>query len=891
MEFSPAEKIAKLMRRGGVRLLYMYFPHEDGPDAGLLINRLDAEESLSRDYRYTVTALSDDWHIPANQVQGRMICVELKGEDGRSRFFNGYCQQFTRTAVENSLAHYELILTPWLAQFALRKTNCLFHRQSIQAQSKEIFLQSGMAQHDFRMRSADPERTYSCQFDETDHNYLHRRWEEMGWHYWYEHSLQGHRLILSDSSGHADPIDGAADVVWHHAGGDNRHDKILQWQPQHKLCSGSASLSSWDFKQPATQFAHASGAHDLGKASAREVYEYQDLYGFKDAAHGAQQAAVRVAQLQTEGVRIQGRSNVRRMQPGRWFRLQRDRLGQFLEDEAKEYLLVSVRHQADNNFLNEAGAAAQYENSFTCVPLQYDWRPGPGFNSHDVRMPGVDSATVIGPSGQEIHTDGFGRVKVRFHWDREGEQNTAWLRVSSQWAGGELGMMNLPRIGQEVLVQWLGGSPDRPIIIGSVYNARNMPPWRLPSQQALSGLRSRELQPGGGNGARGRSNHLILDDTQDNIQAQLKSDHACSQLSLGALTRIENNSGRRDARGEGWELATNAWGVARAGSGMLLTTEARDDVAGPAKSMAETMHRLYSAREQQQVLTKLAEQHGAQDEGQNEVLDKLKKQNQQIRGAPAGDDFPELAAPHLVLASPAGIASTTRKSTHICSDEHTALTTGKNLSIASGKNLFASIRNTFRLFVHKAGMKLIAAGGDIDIEALKNNINILAKLDIKQEAERITITAKEEVVINGGGSYIKLNAGGIEQGCKGPWVAHAATHSMVGPKNIPVKIELNPVKEEGPHEISVMALSAEGKALQDAVVTFFDPEQQKVLAKKVLDASGITEKVEAAHNQIYNALVGFEGWSVQFEEIVDELEELGEFDPGVLDEDRDSEHL
>src|SRR5690606_2471476 len=144
-------------------------------------------------------------------------------------------------------------------------------------------------------------------------------------------------------------------------------------------------------------------------------------------------------------------------------------------------------------------------------------------------------------------------------WDRVGtrdERSSAWVRVATPWGGSELGVAALPRVGSEVLVQWLGGSPDRPVVTGTVFNEARQPPWSLPAQHALTGMRSRELAPDGGNAAGGRSNHLILDDTHNGIQAQLKSDHAHSQLSLGHIARIEDNSGRKDARGEGFELAT-----------------------------------------------------------------------------------------------------------------------------------------------------------------------------------------------------------------------------------------------------------------------------------------------------------------------------------------------
>ena len=461
----------------------------------------------------------------------------------------------------------------------------------------------------------------------------------------------------------------------------------------------------------------------------------------------------------------------------------------------RDYLILSVDHEASNNYQAGPGAPSHYENRFTCVRKDIRWRPGIGFNSEPSIFTGLHTATVVGPAGAEIHTDGYGRVKLQLHWDRLGkhdENSSPWIRVMTPAAGHEFGQIRLPRVGEEVAVVYANGNVDHPLILGAVHNGKHMPPWSLPEQQALAGLRSREL----GGGARG--NHLVLDDTKDKIQAQLKSDHQCSQLSLGHITRIEDTSGRKDARGEGWELRTDGHGVARAAKGLLITTEARQGARGPVKDMDETTRRLTLAAEQHQLLAEIAQKNGAQEPADNQdgVASLLQAQNDAVTGPePKAGSFSELAKPHLVLASPAGIATTTAADTHIASERHTALTSGKSLSLSVGTHFFASVRQSFRLFVQKAGMKMVAAAGDIDLQALSDNIKLLAKLEITHTANRITISAKEEVVINGGGSYVKFIAGGIEHGTNGNFVAHAAHHSLVNAKNMEMAITMPPVAD------------------------------------------------------------------------------------------------
>ena len=352
-----------------------------------------------------------------------------------------------------------------------------------------------------------------------------------------------------------------------------------------------------------------------------------------------------------------------------------------------------------------------------------------------------------------------------------------------------------------MIVQWLDGNPDHPIVTGSVYNQSYMPPWKLPEQRALTGLRSRELTAQGGNTPGGRSNHLVLDDTQGQIQAQLKSDHLASQLSLGHINRIEDNAGRTGARGQGFELRTDGHGAVRAQQGLLLSTDGRPNARAHITDMAETLARLAQGQELHDSLSQAAQQAQAHQPGdQDQVAAALRAQVDAIKGqggTSAQGAFPEFQAPHLTLASPAGIETGTQGSTHVMSVEHTALTSGGHTSLSAGKSLLVSVKEAVRMFAYKAGMKLVAASADIDIVALKDSVNILAKLNITHTANRITITAKEEVVINGGTSFSRWNASGIVHGTSGTWRQHAAQHSFVpgkseGTPSLPQTVQLAP---------------------------------------------------------------------------------------------------
>jgi type VI secretion system secreted protein VgrG len=295
------------------------------------------------------------------------------------------------------------------------------------------------------------------------------------------------------------------------------------------------------------------------------------------------------------------------------------------------------------------------------------------------------------------------------------------------------------------------------------------------------------LVPGGGNSAAGRSNHFVLDDTEQKIQAQLKSDHQHSQLSLGHITRIEDNAGRKDARGEGFELRTDGHGVLRAKDGLLITTEARPNAQAHAKDMGETTARLAQAQDQHASLGDLAAQHLAQDAtDQGDVAKDLQAQNDAIKGGtPEQGKFPEFTEPHITFASPAGIATTTPGTTHQHSGRHHAITSGAHTSISAAKSFLVSAKEAVRLFAYKSGIKLVSAAADIETQALEKSIHVLSKVSITETAENITFTAKEELTINGGGSFSTFNSGSITHGTAGVWDMNAATVAMDGAKSLP----------------------------------------------------------------------------------------------------------
>jgi type VI secretion system secreted protein VgrG len=740
------------------RLMRLDFPLKDGPPAILLPNKLAAHEEVSRSFRFDVEVLSDDARIPLKMLMGRMVTISLVREDGSLRYFNGYITEFRFLRSDGGFAFYRMALEPWLAFARLRKNCVSFHHKNVREITEETLRHYRQADWLMYTTIDESKLTVANQYNETDYNHLHRRWEALGLYYWYEHRFNGHQLMISDNSFLAESIHEEMYVIsFHDEGGSHEDDGIHEWTATRRLGSGRTTLATFDYKNPHAQRAEADSVNEQGDIFPYEVYEDTGSYGFRLRADGERLAARRMEEADKDTQYFEAKGNERFVLPGRRFKLG----GHFsAEPRSREYdpeprrsikdryyLILSADHEVSNNYQAGPGAPSRYENRFTCIRQDIRWRPGRNYNSEPATYTGLHTATVVGPAGADIHTDGYGRVKLQSHWDRLGDYNehsSPWIRVMTPAAGDQFGHIRLPRVGEEVAVVYANGNIDHPLILGALYNRTHMPPWSLPEQKTLAGLRSREL----GGGARG--NHLVLDDTPDKIQAQLKSDHQCSQLSLGHITRIEDNAGRKDARGEGWELRTDGHGVARAAKGLLITTETRQAARGPIKDMGETAKRLDAAHKLHDDQATAALQGLAQEGGQqHDVADSLKAQNDAVRGS--GEKFPELSEPHLVLASPAGIETTSAQSTHIASAEHTALTAGRSLSIATGDSLFASIKQTFRLFVHKAGMKLIAAAGKITVQAHDDDIQLIANkvLSLISQTDWIDLKGKKGVRLHG----------------------------------------------------------------------------------------------------------------------------------------------
>lgn len=485
--------------RQDTRLLRLRFPNNDAPAGALLLaNTLDADEGLARDFVWTVGVLSDSANVRPETVLRKMVCVELVREDGTLRFFNGYVTGFKLVRTDGGFVFYEMVVGPWLAFLRLRQDNAAFHDMTGLDITGKIFEPYVKCDWRHRLMADDAEVTYTCQHAESDHNFLHRQWETRGWLYSYEHRANGHTLVLTDDTTcTAVPISGKrTDMPYQDHAGAMEDDGIHRWRPAQTVSSDRTTLVSFNFKHPLPARVERSASSNVAADAPAEIYENTGTYGFRSFNDGDAMAQLRMEEIDAHRSEYTASGNDRTAEPGRWFTLS----GYFGDGDAnRKYLITSVHHHATNNYQDGHAATSHYANEISCIVQAIPWRPGRNFHSLEPKIYGVQTAVVVGPPGEEIHTDGHGRIKIQFHWDRRGKFNdrsSPWVRVVTSWAGPQFGQISVPRVGMEVVVQFLDGNVNRPLIVGCVYNANNMPPWELPANKTQSGMLTRSSKEG-----------------------------------------------------------------------------------------------------------------------------------------------------------------------------------------------------------------------------------------------------------------------------------------------------------------------------------------------------------------------------------------------------------
>ena len=458
----------------------------------LLFSRMSGYEEMSRLFEYEVDLLVENKSLgsiitagfPVNKVLGQAMTVALPLPSGGTRYFHGLVTQFRHQGAAEDCFLYRAILRPWL-WFLTRTSNCrIFQELSVPDIIKKVFEGNKFSDFKLELSNTYKPRNYCVQYRETDFNFVSRLMEYEGIFYFFEHKQDKHTLVIADSANAHQTIAGYATIPYFPPEnvGQRKQDHIYEWHTAHKVESGTYVLNDYDFEKPksplVTQYTEIkSHSHAEG-----EQYDYPGNY--LEPPIGESYANIRLNELQTDHEVIQGRGNAIGLTTGMLFTLKEH----YLAPENAKHVVISANFLiVSNQYRSTSAEETHYECSFKAICSTQQFRPQRLTPVPFVQGP--QTATVVGKSGEEIWTDKYGRIKVQFHWERNGKQNetsSCWIRVATPIAGKQWGWVSLPRMGQEVVVSFLEGNPDRPLITGSVYNALQMPPYALPANQTQS---------------------------------------------------------------------------------------------------------------------------------------------------------------------------------------------------------------------------------------------------------------------------------------------------------------------------------------------------------------------------------------------------------------------
>lgn len=673
-----------------------------------------------------------------------------------------------------------------------------------------------------------PAREFTMQHNESDAAFIRRLLSRRGIGWYIRSGREGtddelptHALVLFNN---ADSLrrNAAGTVRYHRDGATEERDAITSWSAVRTLQPGVVTRHSWNYRNPlgrdfmmmdAASNANQ-GVHGNELAASLDDYQILSPHAGDDNEDLCKLGLLRMTRHDYESKCFHGEGSVRDLCAGEYFTLaDHPEVDEHAEEE-RDFVVTALRVAAQNNlpkalaarverlfarsrwgadtqdFSAQREAAQAVANGPLRMHVQFTAvRRGvnivPSFDARTDLPPALmQSAIVVGPKGEEVYCDQLGRVKIRFPGTRpadheqangagtlDTEADSAWVRVASNWAGNgpgslqQCGTVGLPRIGTEVLVNFLGGDPDKPVIVGQLYNEVAEPAGlsnagNLPGNRYLSGIKSREIQGSSGN-------QLRFDDTSGQISAQVASDYGASQLNLGWLSQ-PRSYGQAEQRGSGAELRSDMSATVRGMQGVLITAEPSDALMGQHLERTAIIRVVESL---QKLVEKLSEQavHHAGDKPQSEELSTLIEclKNLDEFGAP----IIALSAPSGVIgASPQNIAFGAATAVDIVSGKATSFASGETTSLRSGKSM--------SLFANEGGIKVTAASGQMTLQAQDDQLQILAKrvVEIISNTDWITIKAKKGVRINGGGTELELSAGGIKGYTSGNHEIYAAHH-------------------------------------------------------------------------------------------------------------------
>jgi len=807
------------------RLLEGHFATDSGiPDGKLLIRSLSGFEAINESFRYEAQCLSADAYIPLKALEGVPIQLMICTDRGAKREINGVVTEARSEGTDGSLASYRLVIEPVTSVLKLGRTSRVFQGKSylqvaILLLEEEIQVNPVFASClsvDNRCKGEFPAREFIFLCDENKWDFIQRCFAKSGVSYVFAPAKDGstefpqHTLILVNDSHDLDENE-AGIVRFHRADGTEHRDAVTQWHARRTLQCGRVTRRRWDHNRGSlctTTEALASDQGPFGNAlvSTIDEYTHDSPLEHDDLQVHEARTVIRAQAREQRTKSFAGESSVRDFRAGTRFVLTQHPVHDQDPAGSREFVLTRVELDARNNLpkgledglkslakgvLADGGAVPSgpvYRNHFECIrlgiPILPEEIPPPA--------PGYLTGTVVGPANEAVHTDSLGRIKVRLHGAREEEHPEAgasgtdrdsfWIRLMQPWSSQGMGGNLIARVGDEVLLAALHNDPDKLVAVGVLPGGVRMPGRfsevsELPGDKAISGFRSRAH--GGIEG-----NEILMDDTPRELRARIASDHACTALNLGCVVHPRKN-GAAAPKGEGAELRTDAAVAIRGGRGVFISADARPNAGGSQLSRDEALGHLNAALELTRTLGDLGGKHGVdalETKPQADLLKAVEDWEKGTRTDPKGQGG---KSPILLGSAPAGVALSSGNDATVQAGSNLDLVAMRHAQLSAGKRLLFHAMESIGLFAHRLGMKLIAASGDISIQAQDGLTEMIAAkvLRLMSVGGPIELDAAEGIVMRSGGAYLKIKDGTLELGAPAGFTGRASSVSWSGPES------------------------------------------------------------------------------------------------------------
>ncbi|PTV49439.1 type VI secretion system Vgr family protein [Acinetobacter pittii] len=804
----------------------------------VFLQRIDGVHALHDGLKAELLCLSTNATIQLKSFIGVQAAVDIVTERGELTRVTGIITQAQQGQSDGSLTLYKLTLEDPTTLWKYRRNSRVFMNKSV-VEIWEILFKEWQVKNPLFAASLSLDlsgltqtydvRPFVMQHNESDWDFLTRllRSENISWlideaqHIVSstDTSIQAQKLRLIDANSQYQPLDRKT-IRYHRSSAVEQYDSMTRLTAERSLQPNVMHIQRWQaeiLEQEegigSVQSKHQhSEQYDNATLGLEQAWNYApawigDLKGEDGVTKSGNQQVERLNQnlhnyYEAQAKRFIAQTTVRDAYVGYYFELNEHPEIDQHESSDKSFLIVSKSFFNQNNLpkdLNDQinGLLAQSnwsiqnpensdERQANQLILQRRHIPTtPAFNPQ-IHSPVThpQRAKVVGPEGEEIYVDEWGRIKVRFLFTRSDDHShdggagtnnndtdSAWIDVLTPWAGEGYGSRFLPRIGEIVVIDFFNGDIDRPFVMGRIHEAQRHPTkfdnkGKLPDTKKLSGIRSKEVA-GGGFG------QLRFDDTTGQISTQLQSSHGASQLNLGKLSHPKDKAESED-RGEGFELRTDQWGAVRAGAGLLLSTYKQAQAKADHLDVQETQKQLESSQKNTKALSDLAKN---QQTDEIESVEQLKVFAEQLE-----KDIAKFKKSLMLLSSPDSIALSTPEDIHLSADGQINHFAGDSINLSTQKNWVGHALNKISLFAVQGDFKLVAAQGKFSIQAQSNALDILSKLGIRiaSTEDRIEISSPKEVLITGASSQIALNGSGIFPKTGGKFEVNAGQHLFKG---------------------------------------------------------------------------------------------------------------